>query len=599
MAKLPINISLITNNRNGLSSAINVNLSNNGNVKSYLSLVDAQTNSSIGVSVASGKDWSNAWKEQQRALEGRNRQREDHTDPTPLLIDAISSLPPNSSRRRSYENLKSTIDGTASNVGNGLDTMTRESYRDLKRLGRQSEMIQLGMNEPLPEASQLLGSEEGQFASNIQDWKPAVANAGKPVSDALGSHIDTDSSIAKDSSGPSAFLPSSASSLIDGVSPQLANEVEGGYKKNQLELMQHLPSKIAGNLRQLSTALDSVLSVPFEIASDVYNGLRQLMTQLSDLIDGIKAKVTKWFLGAIGGLVDGLFPEGMLDGFISAISSIADEFGDLFDLLGGFPIVSSIRDIMSNIISGNFMAAFGNIAKLGSLLMSGLGAGGVLGGFAGSSVNCIENQIGLGKASKSFKSLNKAVVTGVAVAGILGALPGIAKGLGNLGSVIGKGISSGFGFSLSNIRNLGGIIAGILPMGLGFILGKMFGKLCSVGITGNGGFSIGSIFDGSRDRTFDKYMNHFAAHSSIVSPLFNKQSKATGSYAAEDQMISFENSQFVPGSQTAKGVTVVGPGGSTAFKPFPAAQSSRRSQPSSFNSFLTNSVQGSQLVVSF
>jgi hypothetical protein len=460
-------------------------------------------------------------------------------------------------------------------------------------------MIQLGMNEPLPEAGQILGSEEGQFASNIQDWRPAVANAGKPVSDALGSHIDTDSSIAKDSAGPAAFLPSAASSLIDGISPQLANEVEGGYKKNQLELMQHLPSKVAGNLRQLSTALDSVLSVPFEIASDVYNGLRQLMTQLSDLLDGIKAKVTKWFLGAIGGLVDGLFPEGLLDGFISAVSSIANEFGDLFSMLGGFPIVNSIRDIMSNIVSGNFMAALGNIAKLGGLLMSGLGSGGVLGGFAGSSVNCIENQIGLGKASKSFKSLNKAVVTGVAVAGILGALPSIAKGLGNLGSVIGKGISKGFGASLSNIRNLGGVIAGILPMGLGFILGKMLGKLCNVGITGNGGFSIGGIFDGSRDRTFDKYMNHFAAHSSIVSPLFNKESKSTGSYAAEDQMISFENSQFVPGSQTAKGVTVVGPGGSTAFKPFPIIQSNRRSQPSTFDNFLTNSVQGSQLVVSF
>ena len=460
-------------------------------------------------------------------------------------------------------------------------------------------MVSLGMREPLPEGSQLLGTEEGQYVPNIQDWTPVVANAGKPISDALGSHIDTDASVVKDAAGPAAFMPSSCSSLVDGVSPHLYNEIEGGYKKNQLELMQHLPSKISGNLRQLSTALDSVLSVPFEIASDVYNGLRKLMTQLSDLLDGIKAKVMKWFIGPIGGLLDGIFPEGLLDGLISIVSTIADEFGELFDLLGGFPIISSIRDIMSNIISGNFMAAFGNILKLGSLLMSGLGSGGILGGFAGSSVNCLENQIGLGKASKNFKSLMKGVSTGIAVAGILGALPSIAKGLGNLGSVIGKGISNGFGFSISNLRNLGGIIAGILPMGLGFILGKLLGKLCSVGITGNGGFSIGNIFDGKRDRTFDRYMNHYAGHSSIISPLFNKLSKPTGAYAAESQMISFENSQFVSGGQTAKGVTVVGPGGTISFKPFPVIQTraNRSSQASSFNSFLTSRTGGAQVLV--
>lgn len=568
MAKIPINISLVANStRNNVSSSIGINLSNTG-TKGYFNLLDSQNNTAFGVSAATNSDWSRAWKEQQLMLEKRNSPRLDHSDPTPLLVDIISSLPPNSSRRRNYENLKFTIEGISPNVGYGLDTMTRESYRDLKRLSKQSQMIYDGMRQPLPEANNLLGTEEGQYVSNLQDWRPAFANAGKPISDAMGSHSDTDHSIIKDAAGAPAFLPSSCVGLLDKVTPQLTDVTEGSFKGVQLEMLQHLPSKIAGNLRHLSTALDSVLSIPFEIASDVYNGLRQLMSQISDLIDGLVSNIVGWVISSIGGLIDGLFPEGLLNGVMDAVSSIADEFGDLFDLLGGFSIVSDIRDILSNILSGNFLAAIGDIFKLGQMLTSGIGSGSFLGGLAGAAIDCIDSQLNSGKASSLFNKINKAVSTGKVIGGILGSLPAIGQGLGNLGSIIGNGVSTLAGSAISAIRNLPGIIAGLLPAGIGYILNKLIGKLCNVGLAGNKGYSVGNTFDNFRNRTFDRCMNTHSTHASILGPLFNKQTDRRGSYAMESDLPLFDDSRFVVGAQSTKGVTMVGPGGSVAFKPF-------------------------------
>ena len=196
--------------------------------------------------------------------------------------------------------------------------------------------------------------------------------------------------------------------------------------------------------------------------------------------------------------------------------------------------------------------------------------------------------MGLGKASELSKGLGKGLTTGIAIAGILGSLPSIGKGLGNLGSIIGGGISSLAGSVVSNIRNLGGIIAGLLPAGLGYILGKLLGKLCNVGMTGNGGYSVGGTFDNHRNRTFDRCMNQYSTHSSILAPLFNKQSTSNGSYATEASLTMFDESPYVQGSQSTKGVTMVGPGGSAFYKPFgvfqggygsPAQSSSRGGSP--------------------
>lgn len=569
MAKIPINISLVTTNvKNNIASSVGLNLTNTGNSKGYFDLLNLQTGARAGASAASNKDWSNAWKKQQLDNEKNKRYKEDHTDPTPLLIDTIGSLPLESSRRRNYENLKLTLDGSASNVGYGLDTMTRESYRDLKRLSRQSEMIHGGLNSSLPDKQQLLGIEEGQYVSNLQDWRPSFANAGRRVSDAMGSHSDMEHAVAKDASGPAAFIPSSAMNLVDGISSHVGDQIEGAFKFTQTELLKNLPSKISGSMRQLSTALDSVLAVPFEIASDVYNGLRKLMTQLTDLLDSIKTKITKWVISFLGGLVDGLFPSGMLDGLIEAVSGIAKEFGDLFDMFGGFSVVAGIRDIFSNIASGNLLGALRSAVNLGKLLLSGFGSAGVVGGMAGMPVECLEQQSGLNKISSFARNLSKGIAVGSVLTGVLGSLPTIGKGLGNIGSVIGQTISGIAGAAISVIRNLGGIIAGLLPAGLNYVLGKLFGKLCNVGVVGNKGYSVGSIFDNHRNRAFERAMYTHASHASIIGPLFNKKTDPKGSYAIEANLSFFDDSLYVPGAQSAKGVTMSGPGGSIAFRPF-------------------------------
>ena len=262
--------------------------------KTYPQLIEAQKKAPEGASAGSKEEWSNAWKTMQVDQMKKNIPLEDKTDPTPLLIDKISSLPADSNRRRSAENIKGTLDGTASNVGDGLDNLTRESYKELKRLARQSEMVYeavanrstlpssssilnidltslvsgaISGNLPTgkqilgsvlgnisPEIGQVIGTEDGKSVRNLQHWKPFFANALRPISDAIGSHSDMSHCIIKNAGGSDSLVPSCVASLLDKTTNFLVDEIEGIFKSHQMQTLANLPSKIAGSLRQLCTA---------------------------------------------------------------------------------------------------------------------------------------------------------------------------------------------------------------------------------------------------------------------------------------------------------------------------------------------------------
>jgi len=75
------------------------------------------------------------------------------------------------------------------------------------------------------------------------------------------------------------------------------------------------------------------LSVPFDLVSDVYNGLMNLIKQVSKLLDTVMAQITQFAISAIGGLIDGIFPAGMLQKLIAFVTKIAGQLAALFELL--------------------------------------------------------------------------------------------------------------------------------------------------------------------------------------------------------------------------------------------------------------------------
>lgn len=536
--------------------------------RSYSELSEKQKNAPAGASVASDQEWSEAWKAQQVSNSKKNSPKESHADPSPLLIDKISALPPSSSRRRGLENLKNTIDGNAANVGDGLDNVTRESHKEVRRLAKQSDMIHSILDKPLPSGDNLIGEEEGNQTSNLQGWRTHFANAARPISDAIGSHADTDHSIAGNATGSASFLPLANHSHLDRILPHMTNELEGIHKTRQFEMLQHIPSKVAGSLRHLATALDSVLSVPFDLLSDVYNGLRRLIDEIADLIDAVIGEIVDWVISIVGGLMDSVFPDGLMDGLCEAINYISSELSDVFDLLGGFPAVSAIGGFLSG-INGGLTGFINGVTNLANLLSSGNNA---LSFISGGRYQCTAEQLGLNKLGK----LANTALGVLRVTSAIGSLVGGAGNIvGNLGAMIKRTVKGFLSQITASIRNLTSLLANLLPMGIGYILDRMLAKLCNVGMVGNDGYSIGDTFKSAKEEAFGIAMNKFTTHTAIFGPLFGKQTAKAQQWAQEAALGSFENSRYVRGGQGNKGVTMVGPGGSLSFRPFGLYQRTR------------------------
>lgn len=562
--------------------------------------------------VATETEWKDAWKKHVSKNKIPQQQKEDYSDPSPLLADKIGALPAQSKQRRFHENFYLTLAGRGTNTGFGFDNMTRESYQASRSMMKASPMLSEHVNSPAklapgssgssvvpgaPSKENLIGHEAEGSVPNIQGWKVPFQNAVKPVSDTLGSHADMDSSVSKDPNGPAQQLPSAISQHVDRASPQLVNEVEAVSKVNTVANMANIPSKAVGSLRHIATAGDKLLSVPFELASDVTGGLMKLLDEIADLQDMLMTQITKFVQSAVGGLVDGLVPTKLTGLITGPLSKFANQLGGLGQLLGGFKALSSIGSLLGGAIS-SLAAAIGDPMKLAAMLRAGANIAGIVGGNAAKNADCVNH---LTKIKKLQDKLNKIAAAAELVGGalgflqqgglngILGAIKGgsaaitnalsILKGgigaiskitgaLGNLGSMInglGKGLSSAF----ASIRNPGQMLAGIMPLDL---LNNMLSldTLCGALNAAGGGFSVGKAMDALKDGAFDVAMGSFASHSSIIGPGFNKNIPNAESFAQEVIRDSFESSPFGINAQHSHGIGMYGPGATQFQKIFGA-----------------------------
>lgn len=504
--------------------------------------------------VASTEQWDSAWKDKQMQERLKDNSPKDPNHPAPLLADKISSLPAGSPRRNCYENVKSVVDNSTANTGSGTDSLTRESYKEMQMLVKASPMLSEGVLPPTnrlgtdpagsPSKENLLGLEQGKITSNLQSWEATLANAVKPVSDAIGSHADTTSSVNKNPMGPDQMLPQATAAQAQAITPAMVSDVENSFKVTQKGALLQTPAKDVGSLRQLMTCSVPALSFPFDLVSDVYNGLMNLIKQVSKLIDAVMAQITQFAISAIGGLIDGIFPAGLLKKLIAFVTKIAGKIAALFELLGGFAALKKISKQISDSLP------------------------------LGCTANLFEQQSSnRSKSSKTNKFANMAAKVAStarkveAVGSIVGSLPNIGNALGNLGSMIGGGIPKDLGKLTANISNPQQLMSSMFDEKINGLL-KNLPWCCAVGCTGDNGFSIGAAFDGLTDSSFTKAMATFSAHASIISPNFNKKSESVGGFAAKDVLQSFDKLPFAKGAEGAKGIIMYSPGATAKRKVF-------------------------------
>lgn len=149
----------------------------------------------------------------------------------------------------------------------------------------------------------------------------------KPVSTALGETLGNLSRFAQDPAGTMALIPGSIKNVIERNNPEFAQKMEATYKKYNLDTLTHLPGLILGNLGNLISDIDALVSLPFIILADLYQGLMDIINDIADAIQQvisnfIKKIFTEWLDGILGQILEILQELSDLAGFIGGISTI-------------------------------------------------------------------------------------------------------------------------------------------------------------------------------------------------------------------------------------------------------------------------------------
>ena len=240
-----------------------------------------------------------------------------------------------------------TADAAADGINQGLNDWNAWMVNSVLGLRQQSGFI----NNGIKGASSSVVSSVSNFGvgaiHDVQGWKQSMHQALKPVSYATGSTLGTLTQIAKNPLGAPQILANSMVSLVDKVNPGFSNEMDAAYKTVQMENLQHLPGQVMGSIRNLATAADAILSVPFTIMSDLYNGLMEIMQEIGKMVDSLMGAVMDFIFGP-GGLLDSVFPISSILELLEAVGELASFCGGISQQFGGFTAIANAASQVGN-----------------------------------------------------------------------------------------------------------------------------------------------------------------------------------------------------------------------------------------------------------
>jgi len=170
----------------------------------------------------------------------------------------------------------------------------------------------------------------------------------KPVSTALGSTLGTLTGILRDPLGSISLIPSTVLSIIEGISPKFAATLEGHFKSTKLQNLAHIPGQVLGSIRNLVTVADAVITLPIIILSDLYNGLLDIMQEISDFVNEIISMVTKFIMNKIYGLLNAIIPIDAILEFLDAVIELSAEIQGLSAMFLGNNIVTQYSSMVLN-----------------------------------------------------------------------------------------------------------------------------------------------------------------------------------------------------------------------------------------------------------
>lgn len=180
-----------------------------------------------------------------------------------------------------------------------------------------------------------------EIRTEIQGVKAKIGEALRPISTATGNTLGALTNVARNPLGAPLMIGRSLMSVVDKISPDFTNKLNATYKKHKLTELANLPGQAIGSIRSLAFAADAILAVPFQMAADLYNGLKQIIKEISDLVDGVIAEIFAFFFGPEG-ILDSLIPIDAILEFLDAVSELGTIAGVIGQYVNGLQIVEDI-----------------------------------------------------------------------------------------------------------------------------------------------------------------------------------------------------------------------------------------------------------------
>lgn len=219
---------------------------------------------------------------------------------------------------------------------NAIQTLFSPEIKNEERLGATLNAVATDINGLKKEA-----------VHEIQGVKEDLNRLLKPISSVTGSTLGTLTNIVKDPMGAPFVIGDVLTSVVDKVNPELASRMDATFKKYKASELQNMPAQVMGSIRSLAAEVDALLSVPFAIASDLYNGLMEIMSEISDMIDSVVSAVFDLFFGP-NGVLDSILPMDLINETLDMIGELTTVIGGITQKIGGLEFISDINSQISD-----------------------------------------------------------------------------------------------------------------------------------------------------------------------------------------------------------------------------------------------------------
>ena len=232
--------------------------------------------------------------------------------------------------------------GAINNQQRSLDAYTRNVIQTLFAVELYNEKA---VNKITKTTTSAISSISFEITHDIQGLKTNIRNTLKPISSATGATLGTLTSVAKNPLGAPSILGNALVSLVDKMNPGFADKVEATYKKYKTDELRNLPGQIFGSIRSLAATADAILTFPFVLASDIYNGLLQIMSEISSLLDNLLASVVDLVFGP-DGILDSIIPFSEIREFLDAVDALSSSISFVSQYFGGFAKLDKVNTVI-------------------------------------------------------------------------------------------------------------------------------------------------------------------------------------------------------------------------------------------------------------